>query len=354
MTPAPANDLAAGTAVGAGACSRPMARVIGRLADLDRRERCASEQRLADALACWSIGGNREWIADGVRVGEPFLQISPAAADSVLAWEIEQLEADGYVRIGPFWVPVRWLRDPDGYRRVVQLVADHVLASPPHGDGVYVPKARAELQPLLAMWPFVLVLPTSRRLSIDDMIVARAWPVHPLGVVAAPSRADGEVRSPAEFFFHDVDHARFKVREDLCARGVDVPDPYVDGSTFDERRGEHRAVLGAAVQHAAEAGWRSAAGRSALVQSWLAAIDAVDDRDLADGARWLLFEMVHEKSLPIDVDKLTRALSTAAHEEKLAAKCRRGFFGADGPRPTAVARLGAARQWLRSVVAEAR
>lgn len=327
-----------------------MVRVIGRLHDVDARETRGGEERLSDVLSRWSLDGNRDWLMAGTRREEPFLQLSAAVAGTVLAWEIEQLRADGYLGVGPFWVPVRWLRDPDGYRRVVRLVAEHVLAAPAHGEAIYVPKARRELEPLLAMWPFALVLPTSRRLSIDELILARAWPVHPLGVVTAPTPADGAVRSPGEFFFHDVDHARFKVREDLLLRGIDVGDPYVDGTTWDAQRGEHRAVLAAAVEHGASSGWRRAAERSALAHAWLGAIANEPDRDLAEAARWLLFEMVHEKSLPIDRGVLGRALATPVHEAKLAAKCRRGFFGANGPLPTALERLGAARQWLLRIV----
>jgi hypothetical protein len=250
----------------------PAPRLIGRLGDLERRERRAREQRLTDALVRWSLDANREWLVDGVQRGEPFLQISTAPADSVLAWEVAQLRQEGYVGIGPFWVPVRWLRDGEAYRRVVRLVADHVLLLPDGGEPVFVPKARAELEPLLAMWPFVLVLPLASTLSIDDLIAARAWPVHPLGVVKGPSLADGRVSSPAEFFCHDVDHARFKVREDLLARGVTIPDAYVHGSTFDPARGEHRSILPAALAHVDATSWREAAERSARAAAWLDAI----------------------------------------------------------------------------------
>lgn len=325
-------------------------RLIGRLGDLERRERRSGEQCLADALARWSLAGNHEWLVDGVRRGEPFLQISTAPADSVLAWEIAQLRQEGYVGIGPFWVPVRWLRDGEAYRRVVRLVADHVLALPHGGEPVFVPKARAELEPLLAMWPFVLVLPSSAALSIDDLIAARAWPVHPLGVVKGPSLADGRVSSPAEFFCHDVDHARFKVREDLLARGVAIADAYVDGSTFDSARGEHRAILPAAVPHVDATFFCVAAARAARVDAWLDAIANEPDRDLAAAARWLLFELVHEKSLPIEPTVLVPALATDVHEGKLRRKVANGFFGAAGPDAAVVARLPAGRTWLRSCI----
>jgi len=102
--------------------------------------------------------------------------------------------------------------------------AEHVLADAVGSAPEYVPKVAGELASLLAMWPHVLLLPTSRSLSLDDLLRLRAWPLHPLGVVAQPARADGAVRSVAEYFAHDVDHARYKVREDLRVRGQAVPD----------------------------------------------------------------------------------------------------------------------------------
>lgn len=330
-----------------------MPRVLGRLTDLERRDRSAREQRLADVLVRWSLAANHEWLQDGVRRDEPFLQISTAAPGSVLAWELAQLHASGYVPIGPLWLPVRWLRDADGYRRCVRLVAEHCLAATEGSAPHYVAKVHGELEPLLAMWPHVLLLPTSRALSLDDLIELRAWPVRPLGVVVGPTRGDGAVRSPAEFFAHDLDHARFQVREDLLARGVVVPDPYVDGDTFDRARGMHRAVMHTAVPHVDADGWRQAAARSERAHGWLAAIDArtATDAALAEAARWLLFELVHEKSLPLEVGVLTAALAGDTHTAKLAQKATNGFFGVVGPSPTAVARLPDARSFLATTIA---
>jgi len=339
---------------GHGASSAGVARVIGRLDDVNARETREGEERLGDVLSRWSLDGNRDWLACGTRRGEPFLQLSDAAAGTVLAWEIEQLRAEGYVGLGPFWVPVRWLHDVANYRRVVGLLAEHLAALPSDGDRTCAAKASAELRPLLACWPFAIVLPTTRSLSIDELILARAWPVHPLGVHSTLARADGAMRSPAEFFFHDVDHARFKIREDLLARGVAVPDPYVDGSTFDRARGEHRVVVEVARPRLDADGWRTAAARADAARGWLRAIAAESRRDVAEAARWLLFELVHEKSLPIDVDVLVRALATAVHVDKLRAKSATGFFGGNGPAPTAVVRLDEARSWLRDVIAGVR
>lgn len=329
----------------------PALRVIGRLGDLRRRDARAGEQRLADVLAPWSPAGNREWLGDGVRGEAPFLQVSAARAGSVLAWEVGCLRAAGYVRIGPFWLPARWFVEPDAYRRAVRAAAAHVLSLPAAGPAVYVPKARGELEPLLAAWPWLLLVPTTARLSIDDLILARAWPVHPVGVVPAAAHADGARRSPAEFFFHDLDHARFKLREDLLARGVAIADPYRGGSTFDVERGGHRCVVEAALPHLSAAGWRTAPERAARVRGWLAAIDGLLQRDLAEAARWLLFELVHEKSLPIDVAVLGRALATDVHTAKLRAKCEAAFFAGSGPGAAAVAQLDSARRWLAAVVA---
>lgn len=327
--------------------------VIGRLGDLARREREHGEQHFADEFARWSFAANDEWLVEGVRAGEPFLQISAAEPGSVLAWELVRLRAEGYVHVGPFWLPSAWICDGERYRQVVRLVAEHLLASPPLGEAIYVPKARDELPPLLELWPHVLAVPTSELPSIEALIVGRAWPVHPLGVVERPSWADGRTLSPAELFFHDVDHARFKVREDLLAHGIAIPDAYEGGSTFDAQRGEHRCFLATAHPHVSMLGWHEAHERSQCVRGWLAAIAAMPSRELATAARWLLFELVHEKSLPIDADVLALALATPAHVAKLQAKCAKGFYAEVAPPAAAIAMLPAARDWLRALVQEA-
>jgi hypothetical protein len=329
-------------------------RVIGRLPDLERRGRRPGERRFFDEHAHWSFAGNGAWLAAGVAAREPFLQVSTSAPGSVLAWELAELRRMGCERVGPVWAPRDWFADRACYRQVVRLVAAHLLAQPCDGEPVWVPKARAELEPLLAMWPHVVLLPTARSFAIDELIEWRAWPLHPLGVVAAPTRADGRVASPAEFFFHDVDHARFKVREDLLARGITIDDPYRDGSTFDRERGAHRCVMHAAAPHVDGDAWRRAPARAALVQAWLAAIvtQAASDGPVGEAALWLLFELVHEKSLPIEPRVLAAALATTTHVDKLRRKCDAGFYAAHGPAPAVVAALERARAWLAALVAE--
>jgi len=336
-----------------GLASPRVVHVIGRLGDLAERERASGEQYFADVVARWSFAANDEWLVDGVRTGEPFLQISAAEPGSVLAWELERLRDEGCVRVGPFWLPTAWFRDGERYRRLVRLVAEHVLALPPSGDAIYVPKACGELEPLLGLWPHVLVVPTSASHSLDDLIVGRAWPVHPLGVASRPTWADGRMSSPAEFFFHDVDHARFKVREDLLARGIAIPDAYRAGSTFDAERGEHRCFIPQARPHVSMVGWQQASERALRVRGWLDAISAEEQHELATAARWLLFELVHEKSLPIDVTVLSDALATPAHAAKLQAKHAAGFYERGAPSAAAIARLPEAREWLRALMQEA-
>lgn len=328
------------------------ARVLGRLADLAARERCEDEERLCDVLTEWSTSVNHAWLLEGTRRGAPFLQISSIAPGSVLAWEIAQLEAEGYVKIGPLWVPVVWLRAPARARMLTELLARHLLEMPDRSEALYVPKAAAELGALLALWPHALALPTSQSLSLDDLVLARAWPIHPLGVTNAPRLGDGRTLCPAEFFYHDVDHARFKVREDLLARGITLPDAYENGTTLDAASGAHRTFLAQAVQHVDADGWRHAARRATFARTVLRACTEEPERALGEAARWLLFELVHEKSLPLEPATLARALATPNHEEKLRMKCVRGFFGEDGPSAAAVARLDAARAWLGGLLAD--
>lgn len=49
---------------------------------------------------------------------------------------------------------------------------------------------------------------------------------------------------------------------------------------------------------------------------------ALSDTDVADAAELLLFEIVHEKSFPMDTAVLERELSLPAHVEKLRKKIR--------------------------------
>ena len=117
----------------------------------------------------------------------------------------------------------RWGSDGASYHDLVRLCASYVMeleAIVPVGEPVYVPKVRDELEPLLALWPHVLALPTIDHLSSRELLRLRAFPVHPLGITDKAVWADGRHVSPAEFFFHDLDHARYKVREDLLAMGV--------------------------------------------------------------------------------------------------------------------------------------
>lgn len=274
-----------------------------------------------------------------------------------LAARVAELPEGGALEVGPLVVPVAWLRDPEHYRRDVRRAAEAALARSlpsrdrrPTAPPEYVPKVLAELEPLLALAPDVLLVPTDARLTMEDLIRLRAWPVHPLGVVADATPADGAVRSPAEFFFHDLDHARFKVREDLLARGIAIPDPYVDGSTFDADLGAHRAVMTAALPHVDGDGWRRGPDRAAYVARVLAALDARPEPASRESARWLLFELVHEKSLPLEPAALSRALATATHVAKLRAKCARGFYRSFGPSPDALAGLEDARARLLGAV----
>ncbi|MEO6709906.1 MAG: hypothetical protein ABIP42_10030 [Planctomycetota bacterium] len=326
-----------------------MVHILGRQADLAQREPRPGEQRLDDVLRRWSLGGNGEWIDDGVRRGEPFLQISRASVGSVLGWELDRLQAAGYVTVGPYWLPASWHRDGESYRSVLRLVAEFVLSLPAGtatGHDLYVPKARGELEPMLALWPHVVALPMTAALSMDDLIVGRAFPVHPLGVVLQPAWADGRMCSPAEFFFHDLDHARFKVREDLLALGVELEDAYREGTTIDATSGEHRVILTAAKDRIGPVLWQAAGGRHELAQSLLASIDAEKDLGLAASARWLAFELLHEKSLPLDRAVLRRELASSAHVDKLKSKCAQGFYAAQVPSKSTIDRLEDARVWL--------
>lgn len=246
-----------------------------------------------------------------------------------------------------------WLARGAGYHALVRLAAEYVLAltaSCPAGESVYVPKASGELEPLLALWPDVLALPIVEPISARVLVAMRALPVHPLGVVRESAWADGRLCAPAEFFFHDVDHARFKVREDLRVLGVEISDPYRDGTTYDPALERHRVILSEAAGRIGRALWDCAPARARLAHELLARIDQLPDRALAETAFLLLFELVHEKSFPVERATLRRELATDVHLLKLQHKFAHGFFDPGAPLPGSPGHLDDARRWLLELI----
>ena len=247
----------------------------------------------------------------------------------------------------------RWLTDGASYHDLIRLCASYVMeleAIIPACESVYVPKACDDLEPLLALWPHVLALPTIKNLSTRELIRIRAFPAHPLGVTSRATWADGRQCSPAEFFFHDLDHARFKVREDLLAIGLDLRDAYQDGTTFDPITQRHRSILPEAFGKVGSSLWSSAENRAFLVESLFNRIDSLPERSLANAAEWLLFQILHEKSFPVDVPTLQRELATPRHVELLRTKVDNGFYNKNRPSSEVMTQLNVARDWLIEVL----
>jgi hypothetical protein len=247
----------------------------------------------------------------------------------------------------------RWRMEGAEYHALVRLCACYVMeleAITPTPEPVYVPKACDELEPLLALWPYVLALPMTNTLCARDLLRLRAFPVHPLGVNSAAAWADGRRCSPAEFFFHDLDHARFKVREDLQTIEVAISDAYQHGTTFDSTTGRHRSILSEAAGKVGPAFWSTSTMRLSLIERVLAQIDALADHSLAGAAEWLLFQILHEKSVTLDVATLRQELATSRHVELLRTKVNHGFYGENAPSTEVMARLDAARAWLTEIL----
>lgn len=203
----------------------------------------------------------------------------------------------------------------------------------------FVEKTAAEWPPFLALAPHIQGLrcrgPAARRF----LIALRALPVHLLGVVDQPVWADGAIRTPAEFICHDLDHARYKIRQDLLALGHTIPDVTP----------ETPAILEAALPHVRELGdqlWALAPARLALARVLFEHLDGLADLPLTQAGEWLLFEIVHEKSFPLDRAILLKELSHDAHVRKLRKKWQDGFY--HEARAEVFARLEDARRSLRA------
>jgi hypothetical protein len=246
----------------------------------------------------------------------------------------------------------RWLGAGAGYHALVRLAARAVTGlggDEAAGAAEYVPKAAGELQPILRLWPAVLVVPATVAFTPRDLVRLRAYPVHPVGLVSEPTWADGRVCSPAEYFFHDLDHARFKVREDLRVEGVEIPDAYQAGTTADARTGRHRIILPAAEGRIGSTLWDRAGPRRELAARLLSCASGLGGARTA-AANLLLFEIIHEKSHPLDPAVLARELASEAHVAKIRRKQASGFYGERGPGVATMAALDEARSKLEEIL----
>jgi hypothetical protein len=195
---------------------------------------------------------------------------------------------------------------------------------------VFGPKVRGELDSLLDLFPHVIAFPTFDPLSRQALVGLRPLPAHPLGLALAPRFLDGDRRSPLEAFLHDLDHARYKVREDLLHRGIEVPDPYRAPpgggpavTVEDPAAGRHRTVLdkvdpGEAALLLPQVGDRWEGRLEVALGAWRP--------ELRDAARLLRFELHHEKSLPCDPARIAREATNPVHLAKLDAKLASGFL----------------------------
>jgi hypothetical protein len=257
-------------------------------------------------------------------------------------------------------------RNPDGngslstLAQMIEGMDRRVRCRVPDLRHEYVPKTRAELEPFIALAPYVLGIPLPAPLPGRLLIVLRALPIHVLGIVTGPTWGDGRLCSPAEYFYHDLDHARFKIREDLLAIGCDCADAYqsIDGaaaSTLDPRSGQHRVILPEIRESMEQWGpllWQLAPQRLLLADLLVRSLASITAQDaiLGEAAELVLLEIVHEKSFPMDRKIIRGELSKDGHIEKTRRKLSSGFYGPNGPDPQVSCRLEQARRLLLPTV----
>jgi hypothetical protein len=243
-----------------------------------------------------------------------------------------------------------WESTGASYHALVRLAARAAItldARWPPSPSHYRAKAEGELEPMLALWPGVLLLPTHAPLSPWDLMELRAFPVHPLGLTDRLAWTDGKLATPSEFFFHDLDHARFKVRRDLEIEGVAIPDPYRGGTTLDHATGRHRLIMGQAAHDLLARLWDRAPARHTTARALNDRASRLAPGPLRSAVELLLFEMLHEKSCPLERPVMARELDGDAHLAKLRWKAAVGFFPG-GTAPAVVDALVDARALLRA------
>lgn len=214
-----------------------------------------------------------------------------------------------------------------------------VRAAHPGLPRSFTPKVLGEFDALLDLHPAVFAFPTFEPLSRNFLLRLRGVPVHPLGLILAPRFTDGGLQTPLEHFLHDLDHARHKVREDLVHRGFSVDDPYrclsggaVPTTLLDPGSGRHRVVLhqAAEVLRARRPASFSPRHDPDFIPRLLGSVQGLDAAPQS-AVLELLFEIVHEKSLPFVPEVLVREAVRTAHLDKLRAKVATGFHGTRPP-----------------------
>jgi hypothetical protein len=319
----------------------------------------AADDPFAAALAADPVGCYRRLRARAAagdsRLPElvPTLAEAAAAVQSMhaaLAARLRAIAADG----APYAAALAALRD------FAAAVDDEARAADPSLPAIYGPKVAAELAPLLRLYPDVIVFPTFAPLSPGFFVRTRVVPVHPLGLRLEPIFSDGALLSPLEYFLHDVDHARFMVREELRSRGVALPDAYQsppDGGAattlIDAARNLHRTILdgaGAAVAAATLDDPTLLSRRDAFAMG-LDRASAALSPPAAAAVQLLLFEMLHEKGLAFDARILREETSHPRHVDKLRHKLDSGFYGDGLTLAGESDALPAARDWLGRVLA---
>ncbi len=254
-----------------------------------------------------------------------------------------------------------WPNDGCRYDAAVRLARDYVmLVDAAHAPGPYAARVAAEFDDALALAPVVIMLPSFETLDMVDLLRLRATAVRVIGLREHAADADGALCTPAEFFWHDLDHVRFMVREDLAALGVAIADAYgppdaTGGrSTLDGTTGTHRCILAAAVT--ALAGHRAA--HAQLMRRAARTIDHLltglirferDRGQVAAAARLTLFEVCHEKSFTPLPEILRRELVNDAHAAKIRGKLTHQFWG-DAVDPSLAVHLHAARTMLMDLL----
>ncbi len=249
------------------------------------------------------------------------------------------------------------------YRNALEVTADFIeiidsITRSMHPELVsnFVPKVREEFAHLLRLAPAVIVFPSFSPLSAGFFLRTRGTPLFALGLVKSPFYADGNLLSPAEYFYHDVDHIRFMIREDLIFLGVNVPDAYrmmdpdTPSSTFNALTGKHNIIL----DYVHNGDFKNllygpVEKRTGLAAKLLNGIDAIKDQNptLAKSAELLLFEIMHEKGYPWELTVLSKQLRDQVHIQKLKYKVDSNFFGPSWPiSQETVANLPEAAKWL--------
>lgn len=140
----------------------------------------------------------------------------------------------------------------------------------------------------IAKFPNIILFPTFDNIGATDLIKTREVPVFFLGISTTSVYADEFTLTPSEFFFHDINHSRIIYQQDEAYR---------------INKGMKKEDLITEMENTRK--------------YYYDAITIIQDKNLKDLMKMIIFEIVHEDGFPFVSDKICERLIRPEGEDNV-------------------------------------